>query len=221
MIQSGTGNRKEILLSWWNLYVKNLYEKIVMDYAPAHRGYSAREDVLSQCNHGWRKAGTAISCQQLLRQNLDWLHPKICYLACSSHCQYYCCDGAISNLACIFSANMLCKLGANTAGNMHMEKVLFTLCLISNVYWGSRGLDVDEPSDCTVMLLCHLAFLSHSSTIKISIDIPNNCYQLACGFWHHSSHVKVNSSSSTGLFDRKLLIPVWNLEQISHGYSQQ
>lgn len=41
-----------------------------MDCAP-HRGYSTRQDVFSQCNQGLGKAGTAISCQQLLRQNLD------------------------------------------------------------------------------------------------------------------------------------------------------
>lgn len=190
-----------------------------MFYSSPHRGYSAREDILSQCNQGSRKAGTAISCQQLLRQSLDWLPPNICYLACPSLCQYYCCEGAIPNFACIFSANMFCKLEANTAGNMHMEKILFILCLIPNIYWGSRRLDFDELRDCTVVLLYHLIFSWHASTIKISLDIPNNCYQLACGFWHHSSHVKVNSSNSIGLFDRKLLLSVWNLEQISHGYS--
>lgn len=74
----------------------------------------------------------------------------------------YCCEGAIPGFACIFSANIFYKLGANTG------------------------------RDCTVVLLYHLIFSWHPSTIKISVDIPNNCNHLPCGFWHHSSYVKVN-----------------------------
>lgn len=47
----------------------------------------------------------------------------------------YCCEGAIPVFACIFSANIFCKLGANTA----------------------------------VVLLYHLIFSWHTSTIKLAL----------------------------------------------------
>lgn len=135
-----------------------------MDYAPPRGWYSAREDALSQCNQGSGKR--AISCQQILRQNLDWLPANTCYLACPSHCQYSCFEGAIPNFACIFRAKVFCKVGGNTPGNIHMAR-FYSDCAWHNCLLRFKRLDFDEPRDCTPLCLYHLVFLWHASTIQI------------------------------------------------------
>lgn len=218
MIWRGIGNRKKSCSPNEINVGQICKEKILMDYAPPHGLYSAREDALSQCNQGPRK--TAISCQQILRQNLDWLSPNTCYLACPGHCQYSCFEGAIPNFTCIFRANVFCKVVGDTTGNINVER------FYSDSAWSQMFIEVWEIRFWWTKGLQSFVSLPPGVFMTginntISRDNMEQLPPLACGFWHHSSRVKVNSSSSIGLFDRKLLISVWSLEQISHGYRQQ
>lgn len=110
-----------------------------------------------------------------------WLASSTCYLACPSLCQYSCFEGAIPNFACIFTANVFCKVEANTTGNIHMER-FYSDYARSQMFTEIQEIRFWWTKDCTPLCLYHLVFLWHASTIQISRDIGNNCHHSLVAF---------------------------------------